>query len=60
MALARGQALYINRYLKEGVPPRTPADYLPYLDPWPSEPEEPDVGDGRYSALDLEIMRNLK
>jgi hypothetical protein len=56
MAIARGQALYINRHLKEGVPERTPADYLPFLDPWP-EPVE--VGNGRYSALDLEIMRGL-
>lgn len=60
LALARGQALYMNRHLKEGAQPTTPASFLPYLHPWAEPDLEEAAGDGRYSALDLEIMKGLK
>lgn len=57
LALARLTAIYINCHLREGAKPSETTDYLPYLDPWPM-PE--DVGTGRYSALDMEILGALK
>jgi hypothetical protein len=56
IALARLTATYVNAHLREGAKPVETTDYLAYLDPWP---EPVDVGTGRYSALDLEIMRGL-
>jgi hypothetical protein len=57
LILARLTSIYINAHLKEGAKPSEPIEHLRFLDPWP---EPMDVGVGRYSALDLEIMRGLK
>jgi hypothetical protein len=50
-------ALYVNAHSAKGATPKAPADFLPYLNPWPVLTR---VDPGRYSALDLEIMWKLR
>lgn len=54
--IAQGQAIYINRHLKEGTTPRTPADFLPYLDPW-ADAVKADAT--RYSDVDRAMIKAL-
>lgn len=57
IALARLTAFYCNAHQREGATPRETLEFLAYHDPWPVPI---DVGSGRYSALDLEVMKGLK
>lgn len=55
-ALAQGQALYTNRHLQEGAVPRTPSDFLLYLDPWA---EAVKADSTRYSDVDRAMIKAL-
>jgi hypothetical protein len=59
IAIARLTALWVNAHTSKGRRVDT-ADFLSYRDPWPAPLDAPDQTDGRYSALDLEIMGKLR
>lgn len=56
LAVARFTAIYVNAHLAKGATEKETRDFLPYLDPWPTLTS---VDQGRYSPLDLEILKTL-
>lgn len=54
--IATGQAMWVNSKQARGAEPTSPADFLPFRDPWAANVQP---NDSRYSDVDRSLMKAL-